>query len=140
MNEIKKIRNCRKSKVGKKRCERRYLNNSSLDIEEGMHRGHGSQRVGKSTLLNPGVRLTSRHTGQHYTGLTDDNIRTKSWQKSEKNTSHFIFQDKLDTDMTPIILPRRFLYPTRRQKHTQQRVQEMAGCFHLMWAFEKYPH
>ena len=143
MNEIMKIRNLSKI-YGKKEVRTTVLNNLSLDIEEGDFIAvMGPSGAGKSTLLNLLSTIDKPTQGSIILdGQELTAIRNEKLAKLRKEHIGFIFQDYnlLDnmTLMDNIALP--LSLSNEKAKNIQQRVQEMAGLFHLEGHLEKYPH
>ena len=142
MNEIMKIRNLSKI-YGKKEVRTTVLNNLSLDIEEGDFIAvMGPSGAGKSTLLNLLSTIDKPTQGSIILdGQELTAIRNEKLAKLRKEHIGFIFQDYnlLDnmTLMDNIALP--LSLSNEKAKNIQQRVQEMAGLFHLEGHLEKYP-
>lgn len=134
MNEIMKIRNLSKI-YGKKEVRTTVLNNLSLDIEEGDFIAvMGPSGAGKSTLLNLLSTIDKPTQGSIILdGQELTAIRNEKLAKLRKEHIGFIFQDYnlLDnmTLMDNIALP--LSLSNEKAKNIQQRVQEMAGLFHL---------
>ena len=135
MNEIMKIRNLSKI-YGKKEVRTTVLNNLSLDIEEGDFIAVMGPSGAGSTIDKP-TQGSIILDGQELTA-----IRNEKLAKLRKEHIGFIFQDYnlLDnmTLMDNIALP--LSLSNEKAKNIQQRVQEMAGLFHLEGHLEKYPH
>ena len=142
MNEIMKIRNLSKI-YGKKEVRTTVLNNLSLDIEEGDFIAvMGPSGAGKSTLLNLLSTIDKPTQGSIILdGQELTAIRNEKLAKLRKEHIGFIFQDYnlLDnmTLMDNIALP--LSLSNEKAKNIQQRVQEMAGLFHLEGHLKKYP-
>ena len=129
---------------GNKGSITRAIEDISFQVAKGEFVGiMGPSGSGKTTLLNC-ISTIDNVTSGHILIGKEDITKMKSGQLSKfrREQLGFIFQDYnlLDnmTLMDNIALP--LSLSNEKAKNIQQRVQEMAGLFHLEGHLKKYPH
>ena len=129
---------------GNKGSITRAIEDISFQVAKGEFVGiMGPSGSGKTTLLNC-ISTIDNVTSGHILIGKEDITKMKSGQLSKfrREQLGFIFQDYNLLDNMPLMdniaLP--LSLSNEKAKNIQQRVQEMAGLFHLEGHLKKYPH